>query len=81
MNCSTCQIESVIFVCLTRFILRNYIAENAIKAAEEGDYSEVQRVYKLLQDPYSEEVDMDISFTNELAEKWALSSQNSEAGK
>lgn len=37
-----------------RFILRNYIAQNAIKAAEDGDFSEVQRVLKLLEQPYSD---------------------------
>ncbi|KAG5267314.1 hypothetical protein AALO_G00220370 [Alosa alosa] len=36
-----------------RFILRNYIAQNAIEAAEKGDFSEVQRVLKLLERPYS----------------------------
>eukprot|EP00479_Gromia_sphaerica_P000508 TRINITY_DN1060_c0_g1_i1.p2 TRINITY_DN1060_c0_g1~~TRINITY_DN1060_c0_g1_i1.p2 ORF type:complete len:53 (+),score=13.74 TRINITY_DN1060_c0_g1_i1:86-244(+) len=28
-----------------KYILRNYIAENAIRAAEKGDYSEVKRVF------------------------------------
>jgi uncharacterized protein YdiU (UPF0061 family) len=37
-----------------KFILRNYIAQRAIKAAEDGDLSEVQRVYRLLCDPYGE---------------------------
>lgn len=60
-----------------RFILRNYIAENAIKAAEEGDYTEVQRVYKLLQNPYSEQLDMDISFTDQMIARWDSSSQSS----
>ena len=41
-----------------RFILRNYIAQNAIAAAEKGDYSEVQRVLKLLENPYSETVEL-----------------------
>ncbi|XP_033732941.1 protein adenylyltransferase SelO, mitochondrial-like isoform X2 [Pecten maximus] len=41
-----------------RFILRNYIAENAIRAAEKGDYSEVQRVLKLLENPFSEADDL-----------------------
>ncbi|XP_076153578.1 protein adenylyltransferase SelO-1, mitochondrial-like [Alosa pseudoharengus] len=36
-----------------RFILHNYIAQNAIEAAEKGDFSEVQRVLKLLERPYS----------------------------
>ncbi|KAJ8036388.1 Selenoprotein O [Holothuria leucospilota] len=41
-----------------RFILRNYIAQNAIEAAENGDYSEVRRVLKLLESPYSDEIDL-----------------------
>uniref|UniRef100_A0A8C8TK74 Selenoprotein O n=1 Tax=Peromyscus maniculatus bairdii TaxID=230844 RepID=A0A8C8TK74_PERMB len=40
-----------------KYILRNYIAQNAIEAAENGDFSEVRRVLKLLESPYySEEV-------------------------
>ena len=39
-----------------RFILRNYIAQNAIDAAEKGDYSEVHRVLKVLQNPYSDDL-------------------------
>ncbi|XP_008567185.1 PREDICTED: selenoprotein O [Galeopterus variegatus] len=35
-----------------RYILRNYIAQNAIAAAEDGDFSEVRRVLKLLEAPY-----------------------------
>ncbi|XP_072173482.1 protein adenylyltransferase SelO, mitochondrial-like [Diadema setosum] len=41
-----------------RFILRNYIAENAIKAAENGDFSEVQRVLKILESPFSDDVNL-----------------------
>ncbi|XP_060580339.1 protein adenylyltransferase SelO, mitochondrial-like [Ruditapes philippinarum] len=41
-----------------RFILRNYIAQNAIKAAEKGDYSEVQNVLRVLENPYSDSVDV-----------------------
>ncbi|XP_062300189.1 selenoprotein O2 [Scomber scombrus] len=37
-----------------RFVLRNYIAQNAIKAAEKGDFSEVNRVLKILEKPYSD---------------------------
>lgn len=43
-----------------RFVLRNYIAQNAIAEAEKGNYSEVERVLKLLESPYSEEVDIDL---------------------
>ena len=37
-----------------KFVLRNYIAQNCIQKAEKGDYSEVRRVLKLLEDPYGE---------------------------
>ena len=46
--------ESPISVSYFRFILRNYIAQNAIDAAEKGDFSEVRRVLKMIEDPYSE---------------------------
>ncbi|KAM9401986.1 protein adenylyltransferase SelO-1, mitochondrial-like [Salvelinus alpinus] len=36
-----------------RVVLRNYIAQNAIQAAENGDFSEVRRVLKVLENPYS----------------------------
>uniref|UniRef100_H3C5Q0 Uncharacterized protein n=1 Tax=Tetraodon nigroviridis TaxID=99883 RepID=H3C5Q0_TETNG len=36
-----------------RVILRNYIAQNAIEAAENGDFSEVRRVLQVLEKPYS----------------------------
>ncbi|MBN3322876.1 SELO protein, partial [Atractosteus spatula] len=38
-----------------RVVLRNYIAQNAIEAAECGDFSEVQRVLKVLQQPYTDQ--------------------------
>ncbi|XP_063297748.1 protein adenylyltransferase SelO, mitochondrial-like [Pelobates fuscus] len=38
------------------FVLRNYIAQNAIDAAEKGDFSEVQRVLRMLENPYDVEV-------------------------
>ncbi|GIL91706.1 hypothetical protein Vretimale_14826 [Volvox reticuliferus] len=37
-----------------RFILRNWIAQQAIERAEKGDFSEVARVYALLQNPFSD---------------------------
>ncbi|XP_071941976.1 protein adenylyltransferase SelO, mitochondrial-like [Antedon mediterranea] len=42
-----------------KYILRNYIAQNAIDEAEKGNFSEVRRVLKLLQDPYSDKVNVD----------------------
>lgn len=56
---STLLIEHLCFTCCHRFILRNYIAQNAIEAAEKGDFSEVHRVLKVLQKPYSEDVDLE----------------------
>ncbi|XP_069556038.1 selenoprotein O2 [Brachyistius frenatus] len=37
-----------------RVVLRNYIAQNAIQAAENGDFSEINRVLQVLEDPYSD---------------------------
>jgi len=50
-----------------RFILRNYIAQNAISAAEKGDFSEVQRVLKLLENPYSDDIDLELKKEKEPA--------------
>jgi uncharacterized protein YdiU (UPF0061 family) len=36
------------------YVLRNHIAETAIRRAQAGDFSEVQRVYELLQAPFDE---------------------------
>lgn len=44
-----------------RFILRNYIAQNAISAAEKGDFTEVRRVLKLLENPYSDTTDTELT--------------------
>uniref|UniRef100_T1ILI2 non-specific serine/threonine protein kinase n=1 Tax=Strigamia maritima TaxID=126957 RepID=T1ILI2_STRMM len=38
-----------------KYILRNYIAQNAISLAEKGDYSEVKQVLKLLENPFADE--------------------------
>ncbi|KAM9229794.1 protein adenylyltransferase SelO, mitochondrial isoform 2-T2 [Dugong dugon] len=38
-----------------KYVLRNYIAQTAIEAAENGDFSEVRRVLKLLEAPYCQE--------------------------
>ncbi|KAM6283693.1 protein adenylyltransferase SelO, mitochondrial isoform 1-T1 [Spheniscus humboldti] len=40
-----------------KYILRNYIAQNAIEAAENGDFSEVRNVLKLLENPFQEAED------------------------
>ncbi|CAH1772892.1 unnamed protein product [Owenia fusiformis] len=43
--------------CNPKFILRNYIAQNAIEAAERGDFTEVKRVLTLLENPFSDSID------------------------
>lgn len=52
-----CCNENCIII-FPRFILRNYIAQNAIEAAEKGDYTEVRRVLKLLENPFCDTVDL-----------------------
>ena len=42
-----------------KFILRNYLAQQAIEKAEQGDYSEVQRLFTVLQKPYDEQPEME----------------------
>jgi uncharacterized protein YdiU (UPF0061 family) len=37
-----------------RYVLRNHLAQTAIEAAEAGDFGEVERLWKLLRDPYRE---------------------------
>ncbi len=40
-----------------KYILRNYMAEQAIQQAEAGDYSEIDKLLKLLQSPFDEQKD------------------------
>jgi uncharacterized protein YdiU (UPF0061 family) len=37
-----------------KYVLRNYIAQQAITAADKGDFSEVQRILLLLSDPFAQ---------------------------
>ncbi len=41
------------------YILRNYLAQNAIDAAERGDYEEVRRLHAVLSKPFEEQAGMD----------------------
>ena len=38
-----------------KFVLRNHLAEQAIRQAQSGDFSEVQRLHRLLQRPFNEQ--------------------------
>ncbi len=38
-----------------KYILRNYLAQNAIKAAQNGDNSQVQQLFEVLQNPFDEQ--------------------------
>lgn len=43
-----------------KYVLRNYIAEQAIrKAVDESDYSEIERVHTLLRNPFAEQPEYD----------------------
>ena len=42
-----------------KFVLRNHLAEQAIRQAEAGDFSEVQRLLKVLQRPFDEQPEHD----------------------
>ncbi len=42
-----------------KFILRNYLAQQAIELAEQGDFSEIEKLQKILQNPYQEQVEFD----------------------
>ena len=37
-----------------KFILRNYLAQQAIEKAEQGDYSEIEKLMEVLSSPYAE---------------------------
>jgi uncharacterized protein YdiU (UPF0061 family) len=41
-----------------KFVLRNHLAQTAIEQAQQGDFSEVQRLLKVLQSPYDEQPEL-----------------------
>jgi serine/tyrosine/threonine adenylyltransferase len=42
-----------------KYVLRNYLAQAAIEKAQRKDFSEIDRLFTLLQNPYSDQPDMD----------------------
>jgi uncharacterized protein YdiU (UPF0061 family) len=42
-----------------KYVLRNYLAQVAIEKAQQKDYSEIDRLLRLLQNPYSDQPGMD----------------------
>lgn len=58
-----------------KYILRNYMAEVAIKKAENKDYSEIDRLFNLLQNPFSEQPENEeyAGFPPEWAEEISVS--------
>jgi len=58
-----------------KFVLRNHLAETAIRQAREGDFSEIDRLMHLLQSPFDEHPGMDAyaGFPPDWAEQLAIS--------
>jgi len=54
-----------------KYILRNYLAQQAIEKAEKGDFSEVQRLHRLLKKPYEEQNDYADAKYDAVAPDWA----------
>jgi len=42
-----------------RYILRNHMAQKAIEQAERGDFSEVERLFQLLNQPYTRQLELE----------------------
>lgn len=42
-----------------KYVLRNYLCQSAIDAAEQGDYSEVNKLLKVMEKPFSEQPEME----------------------
>jgi uncharacterized protein YdiU (UPF0061 family) len=58
-----------------KFVLRNHLAEQAIRRANEGDFSEMARLAKVLQRPFDEqpEHEADAGFPPDWAQQLSVS--------
>ena len=54
-NISESEAKNLIKKVNPKFILRNYLLENAIQKAYEGDFSEVLKLQKIMQNPFDEQ--------------------------
>ena len=55
-----------------KYILRNYLAQIAIEKAEQGDPTELNRLYQVLKDPYDDKRMFDDFLYDELPPEWAV---------
>ena len=55
----TDELDAVMKQVNPQYILRNHMAQKAIEQAERGDFSEVDRLFKLLNQPYTRQLDLE----------------------
>ena len=58
-NQETDELDAEMFKANPVYILRNHMAQTAIELAERGDFSEVDRLFKLLSQPFIKQVDLE----------------------
>ena len=54
-----------------RYVLRNWIAEEAIRQTEKNDFSVLRKVYEMLKTPYTEQEDAELSGYADPPPSWA----------
>lgn len=56
---NTDELDAEMFNANPQYILRNHMAQKAIELAERDDFSEVERLFKLLSHPYNKQPDLE----------------------